>query len=266
MFGIGLLLASTCWSRPASASGVTPTPSCWAWDITNFVWWIGIGHAGTLISAVLYLTRQNWRVSINRVRRGDDDLRRHVRRPVPAAPHRPSVVRVVDVPHPERHGLDVAAVPQPADVGRVRGLDVRHDVDPVLVHGHGPRPRDVPRSLRDRRARSSARCIYGVLVARLARLGPPVAPLRARVPDPRGSRDAAGVLGALGRVVRLRDVAAARLAHDDLPAVLRRRRHLLRLRDGAHAADAAAVPVQPASTSSSRSTSTRCARSCWRPA
>src|SRR5258708_36990250 len=29
---------------------------CWAWDITNFVWWIGIGHAGTLISAVLYLT------------------------------------------------------------------------------------------------------------------------------------------------------------------------------------------------------------------
>jgi hypothetical protein len=39
---------------------------CWAWDITNFVWWIGIGHAGTLISAVLFLTRQHWRVSINR--------------------------------------------------------------------------------------------------------------------------------------------------------------------------------------------------------
>ncbi len=39
---------------------------CWAWDITNFVGWIGIGHAGTLISAVLYLTRQHWRVSINR--------------------------------------------------------------------------------------------------------------------------------------------------------------------------------------------------------
>ncbi|MBL9014647.1 MAG: polysulfide reductase NrfD [Myxococcales bacterium] len=38
----------------------------WAWDITNFVWWIGIGHAGTLISAVLFLTRQTWRVSINR--------------------------------------------------------------------------------------------------------------------------------------------------------------------------------------------------------
>ena len=39
---------------------------CWAWDITNFVWWIGIGHAGTLISAVLFLFRQKWRTAINR--------------------------------------------------------------------------------------------------------------------------------------------------------------------------------------------------------
>ncbi len=38
----------------------------WAWDITNFVWWIGIGHAGTLISAILLLFRQKWRLSINR--------------------------------------------------------------------------------------------------------------------------------------------------------------------------------------------------------
>ncbi|WP_103327726.1 NrfD/PsrC family molybdoenzyme membrane anchor subunit [Bacteroidetes bacterium endosymbiont of Geopemphigus sp.] len=38
----------------------------WAWDITNFVWWVGIGHAGTLISAVLLLFRQKWRLSINR--------------------------------------------------------------------------------------------------------------------------------------------------------------------------------------------------------
>ena len=41
-------------------------PVGWAWDITNFVWWIGIGHAGTLISAVLYLFRQYWRTAINR--------------------------------------------------------------------------------------------------------------------------------------------------------------------------------------------------------
>jgi Ni/Fe-hydrogenase subunit HybB-like protein len=38
----------------------------WAWDITNFVWWIGIGHAGTLISAILLLFRQRWRTGVNR--------------------------------------------------------------------------------------------------------------------------------------------------------------------------------------------------------
>ncbi|MBT0607727.1 NrfD/PsrC family molybdoenzyme membrane anchor subunit [Aequorivita echinoideorum] len=38
----------------------------WAWDITNFVWWVGIGHAGTLISAVLLLFRQKWRMAVNR--------------------------------------------------------------------------------------------------------------------------------------------------------------------------------------------------------
>ncbi len=41
-------------------------PSGWGQDIINFVWWIGIGHAGTLISAILLLMRQQWRNSINR--------------------------------------------------------------------------------------------------------------------------------------------------------------------------------------------------------
>ena len=41
-------------------------PVGWAFDIINFVWWIGIGHAGTLISAILLLLRQEWRTSINR--------------------------------------------------------------------------------------------------------------------------------------------------------------------------------------------------------
>ena len=41
-------------------------PVGWAWDITNFVFWVGIGHAGTLISAILFLFRQTWRTSINR--------------------------------------------------------------------------------------------------------------------------------------------------------------------------------------------------------
>ena len=41
-------------------------PVGWAFDIVNFVWWVGIGHAGTLISAILLLLRQDWRTSINR--------------------------------------------------------------------------------------------------------------------------------------------------------------------------------------------------------
>ena len=41
-------------------------PVGWAFEITNFVWWIGIGHAGTLISAILLLLKQPWRTSINR--------------------------------------------------------------------------------------------------------------------------------------------------------------------------------------------------------
>jgi molybdopterin-containing oxidoreductase family membrane subunit len=41
-------------------------PVAWAFDIINFVWWIGIGHAGTLISAILLLLNQQWRTSINR--------------------------------------------------------------------------------------------------------------------------------------------------------------------------------------------------------
>jgi molybdopterin-containing oxidoreductase family membrane subunit len=38
----------------------------WSWDITNFVFWVGIGHAGTLISAILLIFRQRWRTAINR--------------------------------------------------------------------------------------------------------------------------------------------------------------------------------------------------------
>ncbi|MDP7061421.1 MAG: polysulfide reductase NrfD [Planctomycetota bacterium] len=41
-------------------------PVAWGWPIVNFVFWVGIGHAGTLISAVLFLFRQDWRTGINR--------------------------------------------------------------------------------------------------------------------------------------------------------------------------------------------------------
>jgi Ni/Fe-hydrogenase subunit HybB-like protein len=65
--GLGLLGASLGWLifKGVGVWG-NNSPAGWGWDITNFVWWIGIGHAGTLISAVLFLFRQKWRTSINR--------------------------------------------------------------------------------------------------------------------------------------------------------------------------------------------------------
>ena len=63
--GLGLVaLGATLW-QGIGMWGLNKTVG-WAWDITNFVWWVGIGHAGTLISAVLLLFRQKWRMAINR--------------------------------------------------------------------------------------------------------------------------------------------------------------------------------------------------------
>jgi len=71
-FGIGFLLTilllfaiGTLFARGIGIWGVN-APVGWGFAIVNFVWWIGIGHAGTLISAILLLLRQEWRTSINR--------------------------------------------------------------------------------------------------------------------------------------------------------------------------------------------------------
>ena len=61
----------------------------WAWDITNFVWWVGIGHAGTLISAILLLFRQKWRSG------GDDHLCRNLCGQFPADSHGAFMVRIL---------------------------------------------------------------------------------------------------------------------------------------------------------------------------
>src|SRR5881628_245071 len=47
-------------------TGLMTVPIGWGFAIVNFVWWIGIGHAGTLISAILFLLNLKWRTSINR--------------------------------------------------------------------------------------------------------------------------------------------------------------------------------------------------------
>ena len=65
--GLLVLLVSVVWLlyRGVGVWGIM-IPVGWGLAIVNFVWWIGIGHAGTFISAVLYLLKQEWRTSINR--------------------------------------------------------------------------------------------------------------------------------------------------------------------------------------------------------
>jgi Ni/Fe-hydrogenase subunit HybB-like protein len=65
LLSFGVYTLAITWWEGIGVWGLNKTVG-WAWDITNFVWWVGIGHAGTLISAILLLFRQKWRTSINR--------------------------------------------------------------------------------------------------------------------------------------------------------------------------------------------------------
>ena len=115
-------------------------PVAWGFAIMNFVWWIGIGHAGTLISAILAAAEaglanfhQSLRGSHDAVRGG---LRRHVSDSAPGA----SLAGLLAAALSELD-VAVAAVPQPAGLGRVRGIDLRDGLAAVLVRRTDPRSR-----------------------------------------------------------------------------------------------------------------------------
>ncbi len=210
-------------------------PVAWAFPIVNFVFWIGIGHAGTLISAVLFLFRQNWRTAINRFAEAMTIFAVmcagvfpgvHIGRPWLPYYMMP-IPNQMDMWPQYRSPLewDIFAVSTYATVSILfwymgmipdfatfrDSLDVDGQAPGLRPGGHG-----------------------------LARLVAPVAPLRTRVPDLGSARHAAGALGALRRVVRLRNGPAARLARHHLPALLRRWRHLRRFRHGGDASGAGA--------------------------
>ena len=107
-------------------------PIGWGFAIVNFVWWIGIGHAGTLISAILYLLNQKWRTSINRFAEAMTLFAVACAGLFPVDPHWPPVDGVLHVPVSQHHG-SLAAVPQPANLGCVRSLDLRHRFPTFLV-------------------------------------------------------------------------------------------------------------------------------------
>ena len=111
-------------------------------------------------------------------------------------------------------------------------------------------------TLRDAAKSRTRRIVYGIIALRLARLGAALAALPHRLPAPRRPLDAARRLRPHHRLLRLRHLPAPGLAHDDLPAVLRRRRDLQRLRDGDDAHDPGAPASWASSTSSPSVTST----------
>ena len=113
--------------------------------------------------------------------RGDDAVCRRLRRDLPARAHRPPVAGdLLAVPVPERDG-PVAEFPQPAHLGRVRRLDLRHGVAALLVHRSHSRPRDVPRQDGTPGAEAPVRAAGDGL----ARIGAPLGALREGVPAAR---------------------------------------------------------------------------------
>ena len=112
-------------------------PVGWAWDITNFVFWVGsatprsahLGNPLSLPPAMAHLDQP--------VGGGDDHLRGDVRADVPGDSRRPRLGRLLDVPAPEPDG-HVAQLPEPAPLGRIRGQHLRNGLGPLLVRGPDP--------------------------------------------------------------------------------------------------------------------------------
>ena len=157
------------------------------------MFWIGIGHAGTLISAILFLFRQKWRTSINRAAEAMTLFAVMCAGIFPGSTSGAFGWRGFwrRFPNP----MHLAELPQSADLGRVRGLDLFHGVRAVLVSPAWFR-------IWRRCAIAPPRKIKtvpstGRFRAGLARIGPALAPLRTGVSDSGGHLDAAGALGAL---------------------------------------------------------------------
>ena len=206
-------------------------PVAWGFAIANFVWWIGIGHAGTFISAVLLLLRQHWRTSINRFAEAMTLFAAGIAGIFPIL-HlgRPWFFYwLAAVP---RQDGPVAAVAQPAGVGLLRHRHLPHRVAAVLVPRPDPRSGDAARPRQRAASRSSPTgCSRW---AGAARRGTGRATSRAYLL-------LAGLATPL--VVSVHSVVSLDFAigntpgyhSTDLPAVLRRRRAVLGLRDGADA-------------------------------
>ena len=213
--------------RWASASGASTFRARWGFAITSFVWWIGIGHAGTLISAILLLMHQKWRTSINRIAEAMTIFAVMCAGMFPLL-HlgRPWFFYWL-LPYPNTMGL----WPQfrSALVWDVFAVSTYFTVS-LLFWYMGMVP-----DLATLRDRATSQVRPGHLRhpgAGLAQFRPALAPLRNGLSAARRAGDAAGGLGPFGRQLRFRHLERAGLARDGLPALLRRRGDFFRLCDG----------------------------------
>ena len=214
-------------------------PVFWGAYIVTFVFWVGIAHAGTLISAILFLFRAKWRNAINRsaeamtvfaVLTAAQFLGIHVGRLWKS---------YFILPYPNQRGLwvnfkspllwDTFAISTYATisivflfVGLIPDLAIARD-----------------------RAAGWRKALYTVLAVGWQGTTKPVEGPQPHGAAPLGPGDAAGALGPQRRFLGLRHVHRARLARDDLRALLRRRRDLLGLRHGAHHDDPGAADLRP---------------------
>ena len=174
------------------------------------------------------------------VRRDHDLVRGDLRRHLSGAASRPALVSLLDVSLSGDHER-VAAIPQPAGMGHLGGADLSHCLVRLLVH----RPHS--RSRRGARPRYQARLadLFRHHVTGLARFGRPLAALVASLSADRGPGRAARRLRAQRSVAAVRGRANSRLAFDDLPALLRAGRGVLRIRGGVDHRDLAALLVRP---------------------
>ncbi len=226
-------------------------PVGWGFDIINFVWWIGIGHAGTLISAILLLMRQEWRMSINRFAEAMTLFAVACAGIYPIFHMgRPWVGAYWLMPYPNTMGLwpnfrspliwDVFAV---STYATVSALFWYTGLIPDLA------------TLRDRATNIWKKRAYGLFALGWRGIGRPLAQLRVGLPPPRGTLDAAGALGAHGGELRLRRFGDPGLERHHLPALLRRRGGLRGLRHGADPGHPARAGSTVSRTTSPPSTS-----------
>ena len=129
----GVLVVSILWLFYAGVGiwGID-WPVAWGFAIINYVWWIAIASGGTFISALFFLTRSEWRNSINRIAETMTLFGAGLRRNLSDPASRPAVVVLLAVSLP-RHDGSVAAVSQSVAVGFLRHPDLCHFLRAVLV-------------------------------------------------------------------------------------------------------------------------------------